>query len=256
MQFSISSPEEIQQESQLRIVSKNLYQAQRQPVPYGVLDKRMGVSSKDSTCDTCGQGLNECIGHFGYLDLALPVFHIGHFRSTINILQMICKSCSHVMLKEADKKMYEKKLLNPNFSYLAKKALHGQILNKAKKSTKCPNCDATNGGVKKGPGLLKILHDPYKGKKQDLLMTKDLDDLMQSTENNRELNQMLSSYNHMEELNPLTVLQLFKSIPKPDIPLLGMTSEGANPANLIVTRVFVPPVCIRPSVVSEVKAGT
>lgn len=41
VQFCISSPEEIQQESHLRIVSKNLYQGQRQPVPYGVLDKRM-----------------------------------------------------------------------------------------------------------------------------------------------------------------------------------------------------------------------
>ncbi|KAI8114773.1 DNA-directed RNA polymerase III subunit RPC1 [Lucilia cuprina] len=256
VQFSISSPEEIQQESHLRIVSKNLYQAQRQPVPYGVLDRRMGVSSKDSSCETCGQGLNECIGHFGYLDLSLPVFHIGHFRSTINILQMICKSCSHVMLKESEKKIFEKKLLNPNFSYLAKKALHGQILTKAKKQTKCPNCEAINGGVKKGPGLLKILHDPYKGKKQDALMNKDLDELLAATDNNRELNQMLPSYNHMEELNPLTVLELFKSIPKRDIPLLGMTCEGANPSNLIVTRVFVPPVCIRPSVVSEVKAGT
>ncbi|XP_036339416.1 DNA-directed RNA polymerase III subunit RPC1-like [Rhagoletis pomonella] len=156
VQFCISSPEEIQQESHLRIVSKNLYQGQRQPVPYGVLDKRMGVSTKDATCDTCGQGLNECIGHFGYLDLALPVFHIGHFRATISILQMICKSCSHVMLREPDKRAYEKKLLNPNLSYLAKKALHGQILTKAKKQAKCPDCEAPNGGVKKGPGLLKI----------------------------------------------------------------------------------------------------
>ena len=58
------------------------------------------------------------------------------------------------------------------------------------------------------------------------------------------------------ELNALQVLDLFHNVPKSDIPLLGMTSENANPANLIVTRVFVPPVCIRPSVVSEVKAGT
>ncbi|XP_011188921.1 DNA-directed RNA polymerase III subunit RPC1 [Zeugodacus cucurbitae] len=256
VQFCISSPEEIQQESHLRIVSKNLYQGQRQPVPYGVLDKRMGVSTKDATCDTCGQGLNECIGHFGYLDLALPVFHIGHFRATISILQMICKSCSHVMLREVDKRIYEKKLLNPNLSYLAKKSLHGQILNKAKKQTKCPNCEAPNGGVKKGPGLLKILHDPCKGKKPDAIMTDALNELLQATENNRELQQMLSSYNQVEELNPLTVLELFKTIPKNDIPLLGMTSDDASPANLIVTRVFVPPVCIRPSVLSEVKAGT
>jgi DNA-directed RNA polymerase III subunit RPC1 len=35
-----------------------------------------------------------------------------------------------------------------------------------------------------------------------------------------------------------------------------MTSPDSNPKDLIVTRIFVPPVCIRPSVVSEVKAGT
>lgn len=49
------------------------------------------MSQKDAQCATCNQGLNECVGHFGYLDLALPVYHVGHFRSTIQILQAICK---------------------------------------------------------------------------------------------------------------------------------------------------------------------
>lgn len=50
---------------------------------------------------------------------------------------------------------------------------------------------------------------------------------------------------------------MFKSIPKSDINLLAMTSsKSADPANLIVTRLFVPPVCIRPSVLSDIKAGT
>lgn len=53
-----------------------------------------GVSQKDALCATCNQGLNECVGHFGYLDLALPVYHVGHFRSTIQILQSICKVSS------------------------------------------------------------------------------------------------------------------------------------------------------------------
>lgn len=67
MQFGISAADEIQQESLVRIISKNLYQGQRQPVPFGVLDRRMGIGTKDAMCETCGQGLNECIGHFGYL---------------------------------------------------------------------------------------------------------------------------------------------------------------------------------------------
>lgn len=46
MQFAISSPEEIQQEAHIRIISKNLYSDGRQPVAYGVLDRRMVTFQK------------------------------------------------------------------------------------------------------------------------------------------------------------------------------------------------------------------
>lgn len=41
VEFGMDSPEEIQQEAHIRIVSKNLYSDGRQPVAYGVLDRRM-----------------------------------------------------------------------------------------------------------------------------------------------------------------------------------------------------------------------
>lgn len=161
------------------------------------------------------------------------------------------------MLKEVDKSIYGRRLLNPNLSYLAKKSITSQILTKAKKNTKCPNCCAINGPVKKGPGLMKILHEPYRGKKQtDPFVTEHLDELHEAAIRNRELAQIIGPQALICELNPLQVLDLFKRIPKSDVPLLGMTSENADPSNLIVTRVFVPPVCIRPSVVSEIKSGT
>uniref|UniRef100_A0A1Q3FVX2 DNA-directed RNA polymerase subunit n=1 Tax=Culex tarsalis TaxID=7177 RepID=A0A1Q3FVX2_CULTA len=257
--FGIDSAELIQQESHLHVVAKNLYNqdANRTPVSYGVLDRRMGVSQKDATCDTCKKGLNDCVGHFGYIDLALPVFHVGHFRATITILQSICKICSRVMLKEDEKKQFSARLMNPNLSYLAKKSIHSQVLKKAKKNTKCPCCGSLNGPVKKGAGLMKIVHEPFRGKKAtDPLVTSALDEMLGAIEGNRELSQTIGPSSLMKELNPLEVLDLFKNIPKSDIPLLGMTSPESNPADLIVTRVFVPPVCIRPSVVSEVKAGT
>lgn len=207
-------------------------------------------------CETCNQGLNECVGHFGYLDLALPVFHVGHFRATISILQSICKSCARVMMKEDDKASFAKRLLNPGLSYLAKKAIHSQVLVKAKKTTKCQSCSAINGPVKKGPGLMKIVHEPYRGKKAtDPLITNALEEMINSTDN-KELTQLIGPSSLIQELNPLQVYNLFKLVPKADIPLLGMTAPDSCPSNLIVTRIFVPPVCIRPSVVSEVKAGT
>jgi DNA-directed RNA polymerase beta' subunit len=46
-----------------------------------------GTSEKDSNCETCGKGLADCVGHYGYIDLELPCFHIGYFRATIMILQ-------------------------------------------------------------------------------------------------------------------------------------------------------------------------
>lgn len=50
-----------------------------------------GISSKDRSCETCGKVLADCVGHYGYLNLELPVFHVGFYRSTIVILQTICK---------------------------------------------------------------------------------------------------------------------------------------------------------------------
>lgn len=161
------------------------------------------------------------------------------------------------MLKDADKQVYGRRLVNQNLSYLAKKSITAQVLAKSKKHTKCPYCGAINGPVKKGPGLMKIWHEPYRGKKPtDPIMSEKLHELQEATAKNRELAQMIGPSALICELNPLQVLDLFQRIPKSDVPLLGMTSPASNPANLIVTRVFVPPVCIRPSVVSEIKAGT
>lgn len=61
---------------------------ERRPQPNGVLDPRLGVSNKRAICETCGQALADCTGHFGYIRLELPVFHIGYFKNTVQILQV------------------------------------------------------------------------------------------------------------------------------------------------------------------------
>lgn len=57
-------------------------------------------------------------------------------------------------------------------------------------------------------------------------------------------------------LTPIDVLKIFERIPQQDFPLLAMDSKRSQPKDLILTRMLVPPVCIRPSVVSDIKAGT
>ena len=106
--FGMQSPQEIQQCANMQVVAKNLYNqdSQRTPVLHGALDRRMGTSSKDQNCQTCGEGLQDCIGHYGYIDLELPVFHVGYFRSIIQVLQCICKDCSHILMKPEVAQLY------------------------------------------------------------------------------------------------------------------------------------------------------
>ena len=88
--FGMQNPQQVQQCAHMQVVAKNLYNQDsgRSAVTHGALDKRMGTSSKDANCATCGEGLSDCIGHFGYIDLELPVYHVGYFRSIIQVLQV------------------------------------------------------------------------------------------------------------------------------------------------------------------------
>ena len=84
----------------------------------------MGTSQKDQKCHTCGEDLKDCIGHYGYIDLELPVFHVGYFRAIINVLQSICKNCSRILLKPELASTFREKTKNKSFPYLAKKGIY------------------------------------------------------------------------------------------------------------------------------------
>ena len=88
-----SSKQDIVNQGVLEVCDRALYDLDRNRAPRvnGPLDGRMGISNKTGLCDTCGQSLQLCNGHFGHVRLALPVFHIGYFKMVITILQEICK---------------------------------------------------------------------------------------------------------------------------------------------------------------------
>ena len=135
--FGIQSPDQMEKCSQLQVVAKNLYNQDsgRTAVPFGVLDSRMGTSQKDSKCTTCGKGLADCIGHFGYVDLGLPVFHVGYFRSIIQVLQCVCKTCCRVLLRPPVAKSFREKLKKLDLPYLSKKNMRKKIIEVCKKLT-------------------------------------------------------------------------------------------------------------------------
>ena len=171
------------------------------------------------------------------------------------VLQTICKTCGRVMLKPNDLELFRERLKAPNMPYLTKKSLRKKILEKAKKLTKCLHCHSANGVVKKC-GLLKISHEPFRSAKKtsDAVLDR-LAEYDEVVEKNKEIEGMLSNA-LVHVFNPLEVLTLLERIPESDMPYLLMDSESARPADMIVTRIACPPICIRPSVVSDLKSGT
>ncbi|XP_016368895.1 DNA-directed RNA polymerase III subunit RPC1-like [Sinocyclocheilus rhinocerous] len=254
--FGMKSAEQMRQQAHIQVVTKNLYSqdTSHTPLQYGVLDHRMGTSEKDRPCETCGKNLADCLGHYGYLDLELPCFHVGYFKAIIGILQMICKTCSHILLSKEEKLQFLDYLRRPGLAYLQKRGLKKKISDKCRKKTTCVHCNAFNGPVKKC-GLLKIIHEKYKTTKKvvDPMVSDFLQSFDITIEHNKEVESLLTRA--QENLNPLVVLNLFRRIPNEDVPLLLMNPESGKPTD-ILTCLLVPPLCIRPSVVSDLKSGT
>lgn len=47
--------------------------------------------------------MTECPGHFGHIDLAKPVFHVGFVTKTIKILRCVCFYCSKMLVSPVSK---------------------------------------------------------------------------------------------------------------------------------------------------------
>ena len=179
LQFGLLSPSDMQRLAEFQVTSRDLFSMpQRSPAANGVLDPRLGVSDKVGTCATCKLKLADCAGHFGYIKLALPCFHIGYFKHTLNLLQCICKSCSRVLLTDAERLPLLKKMRNPRTDVLGKSSVFKKVLDRCKKAHRCPHCRSPNGTVKKvhGAPTLKIVHERYKGRH----MEDEVDDLLAS----------------------------------------------------------------------------
>ena len=94
-----SSKQDIVNQGVLEVCDRALFDLERNRAARtnGPLDPRLGVSNKNAFCDTCGQTLQVCNGHFGHVRLALPAFHVGYFKMIVTILQEICKVCGNLM---------------------------------------------------------------------------------------------------------------------------------------------------------------
>ena len=253
MQFGMLKPYEMSRMAEVRVVNRELYQQpSRMPQPHGPLDLRMGATSKTTQCETCGKQLADCVGHFGVVELALPVLHIGYFKTILTILQCMCKECGRVMMYEQDAEKALRQMRRLEGKPLQKTKYVKEVVAKCKQTSKCPRCGAHAGTVKKAGGL-KIIHERFKGKKDDGTegFVKDLKGVFAgNSDYEAVVNKVQNS------LSPVEIRDLLSGLTNDECELMGMKPEVGRPEDMVLSQILVPPVCLRPSVMASMSAGS
>jgi len=264
IQFGTLHTTDIQKVSEVKVCNRTIFSPpsasnpQRHPAVDGCMDPRMGVSGKANPdqCQTCGKNLANCAGHFGYIQLELPVFHAGFFKHTLTILQCICKRCSRVMVATTEREDLMNKLRGGaprNALYRAQQ--FKKVVDSCKSTYRCPSCGYSNGVVKKvGGAFFKIVHEKWRSKN----VPPEVHELHEkSMEPIRSAHPELRQYTKNTDLiNPMRAYELLSRIPDEDLELLWMNGEFAKPDTLVMWAVPVPPVPIRPSVPQEMGGGS
>jgi len=209
------SPADIKKMASTKIVTPELYDKEGYPVDGGLMDTRLGVIDPGLRCKTCAGKLKECIGHFGYIELARPAIHIKYVTMILDVLRSTCRECSSILLSDEDiikyKNLFDHVLHEKGFEF-RRKAVK-ELLFSLKNLKKCPNCSAKQYIIK--------------------------------------LEKPTNYYEKDKRLSPIEVRLRLEKIKDDHLELLGFNFKNARPEWAILTMLPIPPVTIRPSITLE-----
>ena len=213
--FSLLSPNEIRKMSATKVITADTYDDDGFPIAMGLMDPRLGVIEPGLRCKTCGLrvGKDKCPGHFGHIDLAMPVIHVGLVKSIRDGLRGTCRGCGRVLLTDKRKDEFLQHL--KRYKEEGRDATYQlkQIIKESVKTEKCPRCEREVGKI--------------------------------------ELDKPTSLRENGKKLTPSEVREWLEKIPDEDLPLLDINKRSARPEWMILTVLPVPPVTVRPSVTLE-----
>ena len=106
LKFGLLSPKEIRKMSAAKVITADTYGEDGFPIEMGLVNQRLGVIDPGLRCKTCGGRMGECPGHFGHIELAAPVMHIGYVKLIYRILNATCRKCGRVLLDEGERKQF------------------------------------------------------------------------------------------------------------------------------------------------------
>jgi len=204
-----------------------------EPKRGGLIDTRLGVTSNTLECTTCGFDSTNCIGHFGHIDLAEPVFHIGFIEQLKKILSCICLKCSKLLIYKNEDDLFE--MLKNKTG----KSRFAEIRNITKNVTYC-----MKPGYGCGTPVTKIKIE----KKKTSATVNIISELQVQVEEGGVGPDALAGKKVIKQiLTPEICYDIVKNISDSDCMMMGIDPKKTRPESMIHKVFPVSPVAIRPS---------
>jgi len=218
IQFSLFSPQDVRKLSVVEIQTPDTYDEDGAPITAGLMDGRLGTLEPRQRCKTCGNTAIRCPGHFGHIELAVPIVHIEFTKLIYELLKSTCRNCGRILLpddtiKRAQARIEKTRQLLGMVPDEVYKSITQEI-----KSKQCPHCGAVQYKI--------VFEKPTKFSEQ-------------------------IPESGSEPLTPSMIRERMERIPDEDLEILGFNPKAARPEWMILQVLPVPPVYVRPSITLE-----
>jgi DNA-directed RNA polymerase beta' subunit len=233
IRFGLMDPLEIRKMSAVEVKTADTYKDDGHAYKQGLMDPHMGVIEPGLVCPTDNCQYQDSPGHFGHIQLELPVIHIGFVNLIKTALKATCNSCSHILLhgeagsspsanpEQSEQDFYRNRIRDVITKHGVGSTEFSKIIKEVEKVTSgtkrkvCMHCGESQGKI--------ILDKPTTFKEKH--------------ENN----------NTERKLNPRDVREWLSSIPADHLIFIGMDKQN-RPEWVVLKVLPVPPITVRPSI--------
>ena len=217
LSFGIISPQNIRRLSVAEIVTADTYDEDGAPITSGLMDGRLGTLEPRQRCKTCGNTAIRCPGHFGHIELAVPIVHVEFTKVIYNVLTATCRNCGRLLLPETQiEKIRSRIERTRKLLGAVSSAFYKKILRDAR-NKECPHCGAPQFKVE---------------------FTKPTTFHEISEEG-------------AQRLTPSMIRERLERILDEDLEIVGFNPKSARPEWMVLQVLPVPPVYVRPSITLE-----
>ncbi len=216
--FGLFSPQDIRKLSVVEIQTPDTYDEDGAPITAGLMDGRLGTLEPRQRCKTCGNTAIRCPGHFGHIELAVPIIHIEFTKIVHNILRTTCRNCGRILLSDEVVKNVRTRIERARKLLGVVPSENYKRIVRESRGKQCPHCGAIQ---------YKIAFE-------------------KPTRFSEEIPESGS-----QPLTASMIRERLERISDEDLELLGFDPEATRPEWTVLQVLPVPPVYVRPSITLE-----